>query len=478
MLRVLSALVGVIGFGYAGLLSASGMDEWFRTFKAEATPKQMYAFLAKLLKGADLHNHLTGAGFSEWWYDIATDTERNGGYHYYTKVSVQQCGGYGTDEFGGNRQLLLFRTIQDSTYQTLDECQRSEYKALERLTEQEKQGFLNSIRLDKAHEGRNEFFETHWNRLNELPENPHASAYILLKNMQAFGREGLQYLETQIKIRGNLKPDGSLYSPEDALEVYRDVLASDEAKATGVTAKFQFMVLRFAPDAEDSLRWMYEFADQHRDLFAGINMAGREDNDKGYPLRFLSTLRELRHQYPAVPLAFHAGEVDEPNQHVRDTLLLGAQRIGHGVNTITDPDTLLLMRHGPYLIEINLISNLLLEYIDSYSQHPFGEYLRLDIPVALSTDDRGMWDSTMTDEYYVAVKEFNLSWRELTSLARNSLQHSFLPPDEKKAALDFYAERLAKFTAETLAHGFPDQDTDLEKRSFICKYQAALCSKE
>ena len=43
---------------------------------------------------------------------------------------------------------------------------------------------------------------------------------------------------------------------------------------------------------------------------------------------------------------FHGGEVDEPNRHVRDTLLLGATRIGHGTNLITDPDTLLLMRTG------------------------------------------------------------------------------------------------------------------------------------
>ena len=67
----------------------------------------------------------------------------------------------------------------------------------------------------------------------------------------------------------------------------------------------------------------------------------------------------------------HAGEVDEPNHHIRDTLLLGAQRIGHGVNLITDPQTLQAMRYGPYLVEVNLISNLLLEYVSDYSTHRF-----------------------------------------------------------------------------------------------------------
>jgi len=55
---------------------------------------------------------------------------------------------------------------------------------------------------------------------------------------------------------------------------------------------------------------------------------------------------------------------------------LGADRIGHGVNLLGDPQTLLLMRHNHYLIEINLISNLLLEYIDDFKEHPFPEYLR------------------------------------------------------------------------------------------------------
>ncbi|MFB0906478.1 MAG: hypothetical protein QMA98_05855, partial [Pseudomonadales bacterium] len=120
-----------------------------------------------------------------------------------------------------------------------------------------------------------------------------------------------------------------------------------------------------------------------------VNMVGREDDDRGHPLRFLETIRGLRQQYPDVRLSIHAGEVDEPNHHVRDTLLLGADRIGHGLNLISDRQTLIQMRHGPYLVEINLISNLLLEYVPEFSAHPFPEYLRLGVPVALSTDDRG-----------------------------------------------------------------------------------------
>ncbi|MFQ5790889.1 MAG: hypothetical protein ACE5JI_10485 [Acidobacteriota bacterium] len=107
------------------------------------------------------------------------------------------------------------------------------------------------------------------------------------------------------------------------------------------------------------------------DRWVGVNLVGREDNDKGYPLRFLDTFRKMRRRYSGIGLAIHGGEVDEPNRHVRDTLLLGATRIGHSVNLITDPDTLLLMRGGRYLVEVSLVSNQLLGYTPNLDEHPF-----------------------------------------------------------------------------------------------------------
>jgi adenosine deaminase CECR1 len=54
--------------------------------------------------------------------------------------------------------------------------------------------------------------------------------------------------------------------------------------------------------------------------------------------------------------------------------------------------------------------------------------VRTGIPVALSTDDSGMWDSNMTDEYMTAVTEFALTWDELVRCGRNSLAWSFAEP--------------------------------------------------
>jgi adenosine deaminase CECR1 len=451
-------------------------SDWFSDFKDDATPEQLYHFLYMLPKGGDLHNHLGGSNFSEWWYELATQPERNGGYRYYTRTVINLCKGYGTNEFNSAPQSLMFRTIQHSNYNTLNECEKSEYRLMNELNLEQKTAWLNSIRLNKAFEGRSEFFEKHWSRLNDLGRNPIIAAEMIVKNMQAFAQEGLTYLETQISAFNRLKSDGSAYSGDEVIDLFRQRLTQDDAIDTGVTTRLQQTLLRFSPNAEENLKRNYRLADSNRDILVGLNMVGREDNDKGYPLRFLKTFRELRQSMPAVKLAIHAGEVDEPNFHVRDTLLLGADRIGHGINLIDDPQTMLLMRNNKYLVEINLVSNLLLEYVSEYSQHPFPEYLRTGIPVALSTDDRGMWDSTMTDEYFVAVKEFNLSWQELISLGENSLIFSFVDDVNKQRLLKDYSARVIKFADEFQQKGIKIlKQVKPNKRLFICqRYQ--LCN--
>jgi adenosine deaminase CECR1 len=446
---------------------------WFERFKETATDEELYRFLYAMPKGGDLHNHLSGSIRPEWFLDLAL-AQAQRGYRYYTRVRIDNCRAYGGNAFGMDPYLLLFTNIQESRYRQLDDCERGEYQPLDALTPEQRAGWLNSLRLDKPWEGRDEFFQTHWQRMGDLYLNPYLAADALVLNMQRFGAEGLRYLESMIGVLGFIDPTGAVIDPDAVADIYRQRLREADARATGVTVRLQAAILRFAPNAEEALRALYALVYRNRDLFVAVNMVGREDNDKGYPLRFLDTLRELRRQYHSVRLSIHAGEVDEPNSHVRDTLLLGADRIGHGVNLITDADTLRLMRHGPYLVEINLVSNLLLEYVADYSQHPFPEYLRTGIPVALSTDDRGMWDSNLTDEFFVAVREFNLSWEELELLSMNSLSHAFLPETERRKLIDDLRQRQAAFTTRIARDSASALAADAVSYGFTCR-RYALC---
>ena len=60
----------MIFFWCATPLAAS--KDWFEKFKSEATDSELHEFLYEMPKGGDLHLHLSGSGFPEWWYELAS----------------------------------------------------------------------------------------------------------------------------------------------------------------------------------------------------------------------------------------------------------------------------------------------------------------------------------------------------------------------------------------------------------------------
>jgi adenosine deaminase CECR1 len=431
-----------LAFALAAAIGAHASDfaSRYDEIVARATPAELYAFLYDMPKGGDLHNHAGGANRGEWIYAICTDPARCGGETFYARVHF-------TDPADAISPTAQDQTIRKKTYDMLSDKVRAEYVPLGSLTAEERERWIASTRLDGTGDGRVEFFAHIWPRMAQLSQCLPLNVELLVENMKAFGAEHLGYLETQFVAEGIVDNDGNAIPDEEAVAFVKRRLAMPDAVATGVTVRFQRTILRFSPDAEAHLARAYAFVDAHRDLWVGLNMAGIEENGYGYPSRFLDTFRRLRARYPTLALSIHAGEMDGPDRHIRDTLLLGASRIGHGINLIKDPDTLLLLQQTQrVLVEINLISNRLLGYVPDLSKHPFPEYLRTGVPVCLNTDDRGMWDSNMTDEYYTAVTLFHLSWEEILRMGHASLEHAFAAPDVRQRLLADFDRRIAAFT--------------------------------
>ena len=435
---------------FALRLTAAGFETRYEEIRRSATPQQLYAFLYALPKGGDLHHHSGLSVYASVWYNVATSERTLRRHTFYTRVHPKVCNGI-------EDPAPRFSTIQQSTYEQLDPCRKEQFQPLQKLSPALKEEWISSLVLDRPGEGRDEFFERIVVRMGGLLSDPELAADTMVENMRLFGAEGVRYIEAQLLPFAYRDANGTALPSEEANRILT-ARARQAASETGVTMRFQDVVIRFRPDAEQRLEEAYDFVSRHRDQWVGINMAGREDNDKGYALRFLPTFRKMRAIYADVPLSIHGGEKDSPGHEVRDTLLLGATRIGHGVNLINDPDTMLLMRNNRYLVEVNLVSNRVLDYVPDTSRHPFPEYLRTGIPVCLNTDDRGSWDSNMTDEYYTAVTTFHLSWPEIVQLGRNSLQFSFADAELKRRLLAEYDAAVSKF--ETRLTG-PDWKTSL-----------------
>ncbi len=419
----------------------------FEAVKREGSPAELYRFLYALPKGGDIHHHMGGAVLPEVWWEVATDSARNGGQVFHTRHRLGDAPLPPELRARTGPHSVRWLTIHQALLDTLEPALRADFKPLPELDADERRAWLSSIVLDSADEGRNEFFEYHWPRLGSLLQDITVISEVLLDNLRRFAAEGVRYLEIMSGPFGFRATDGTTMSPEAAEAHFKRLLDGEAARATGVRVRFQTVVLRFAPDAEEHVRRQSAWLASHRDLWRGLNLAGREDDNRGHPARFTDVFDEVLRTHPGIGLAIHAGESETRDTHIAETLRLGATRIGHACNLILDPDTLRAMRCGRFLLEINLISNHLLGYVPDPARHPFPIYLRQGIPCCLNTDDRGMWSSNLTDEYFVAVSRFNLSWSELVALGRWSLEFAFLDETERAELLADHDRALEAFAA-------------------------------
>ena len=137
----------------------------------------------------------------------------------------------------------------------------------------------------------------------------------------------------------------------------------------------------------------------------------------------------------------HAGEVGGPEK-IREAIeLLGAERIGHGIAAIHDPELMNLLAELKLPLEICPGSNMktaalarqLRREDARIEDHPLPRLLRHGIPIVLSTDDPAMFHTTLQEEYLNAAR-MGLQEDELTRIVEMGFEHAFLPAGERRGA--------------------------------------------
>ena len=73
----------------------------------------------------------------------------------------------------------------------------------------------------------------------------------------------------------------------------------------------------------------------------------------------------------------------------------------------------------------------------------------------------------MTDEFYVATTEFRLSWEEIKTLGRNSLEHAFVSKEGKERLLREYNDRILSFENQMQSRGIEKLGPMPETRGFV-----------
>lgn len=128
----------------------------------------------------------------------------------------------------------------------------------------------------------------------------------------------------------------------------------------------------------------------------------------------------------------HCGEsLRMGNESVIDALLLGASRIGHGLNLYRFPVLMEIYRNFDIAVELCPISNHRLGYVYDLRLHPGLLLMRSGIPTVLCSDDGiFMTQRPQVDEFFAAILSWNLNLGDIKALCRNSIQYACLSPEE------------------------------------------------
>lgn len=138
----------------------------------------------------------------------------------------------------------------------------------------------------------------------------------------------------------------------------------------------------------------------------------------------------------------HAGEHGGP-ERVREALdLLGAERIGHGIDAMKDPGLVARLADEQVPVDVSPTSNLRTRAVKRIEDHPLPAMLDAGLLVTLNSDDPTMFGSDLSGEYEIAHDL--LGARGLVRLARNGVEASYLGAARRRALMaeiDAVAER-------------------------------------
>ena len=213
--------------------------------------------------------------------------------------------------------------------------------------------------------------------------------------------------------------------------------ATHEAHRHDLTVRFLLSFNRHEPAS--LAHEVLEIALARRDLgIVGLDLAGDERTFPAEPFAAIM----VRARDEGLGTSVHAGEWGDSDQVAYAIRELGANRIGHGVQIIHDATLVDEARKAGVSFEVSLTSNERTGAVQNLADHPLVEMLQAGLQVALTTDDPGIFETTLSEEHAIAVRSLGLSIETIKGMTLSAIQASFLDRKSKQALEKTFVQAL------------------------------------
>jgi len=158
---------------------------------------------------------------------------------------------------------------------------------------------------------------------------------------------------------------------------------------------------------------------------------GLDSSELGHPPSKFSEVFARARSEGLIAVA-HAGEEGPPAYIVEALDDLRVSRIDHGVRCEEDPALCQRLARSRMPLTVCPLSNIRLAVFDRMEQHNLKRLLDSGLCVTVNSDDPAYFGGYVLENYLAVQQALGLTRADLTQLARNSIEASFLPAAEKQ----------------------------------------------
>ncbi|KAI4933247.1 hypothetical protein J4E85_003652 [Alternaria conjuncta] len=256
---------------------------------------------------------------------------------------------------------------------------------------------------------------------SDLPSIQYSTRAVL----QDFQDDGVVYVELRTTPRAIL---GEGVTKDDYVKTVLDILNAHNDDANNTMRAFLILSIdrrNNIADAEEVVDLAIKY---HSTGVVGVDLCG--DPAKGDIRIFGDSFARAKAAGLKITLHFAESENSSSDLELQTLLSWQPDRLGHVIH-VKDEFKKTIELHG-IGVELCLSCNVHAKMITgTYSDHHFGVWRHSSVPVALSTDDVGVFCSPLSQEYYLAAQHFHLDREDIRALCERAIKSIFTGPDEQ-----------------------------------------------
>ncbi|XP_054714575.1 adenosine deaminase-like protein isoform X2 [Uloborus diversus] len=264
---------------------------------------------------------------------------------------------------------------------------------------------------------------------HELTDSPEAIYLATCDVIKEFYEDNVLYLELRTT------PKASFAGHMTQKSYVEVVVKAIEDTCSTVCQKMTVKLLlsidrkRSVTDAEETMKIAEEYTTSTTKI-VGVDLSGNPVCDARHLFPVLEYVKKA-----GLNLTVHISEVPNTFEEVEALLKIHPDRLGHG--TYLHPSkggsekNYDLLKQLKIPLEVCLTSNVISKTVESYESHHFPLFRDIGYPIVLCTDDKGVFDTTLSKEYYLASKYYGLMEDDLFNHSFNSINYIFATEQEK-----------------------------------------------